>query len=106
VLFTLSQIIYKDYEEPDETLLEVEFAFPKPTDIVKLLWVDRQPVGFYSIKLKGESSQSPRFTYFLPLSLKIYLPSHDRLANLLPVHDPSPSSISKYALILSRTFSR
>jgi hypothetical protein len=53
VLFTLSQIIYKDYEEPDETLLEVEFAFPKSADVVKLLWHQRQPVGFYSVKPKG-----------------------------------------------------
>ncbi|XP_035702092.1 protein FAM169B isoform X2 [Folsomia candida] len=53
VLFVLSQVVYKEYEEPDETLLEVEFAFPPPTDLIKILWVNEQPVGFYSVKVKG-----------------------------------------------------
>lgn len=58
VLFVLSQVVYKEYEEPDETLLEVEFAFPPPTDLIKILWVNEQPVGFYSVKVKGRKSSS------------------------------------------------
>lgn len=54
MLFVLNQVVYKDYEEPDETLMEVEFAFPPPTDLIKILWVNKHPVGFYSVKLKGK----------------------------------------------------
>ena len=53
-LYVLSQLIYKEYEPPEESQLEVEFALPPSTDLVKLLWINGMASGFFSVKLKGD----------------------------------------------------
>lgn len=53
VLFVLNQIIYREYEVPDEDELQVEYAFPPKTDFTKILWMKGEAVGFYSVKPKG-----------------------------------------------------
>lgn len=51
--FVLNQIIYREYEVPDEDELEVEYEFPPSTDLVKILWNNGSAIGFYSVKPKG-----------------------------------------------------
>ncbi|CAL8069210.1 unnamed protein product [Orchesella dallaii] len=53
VLYILSQIIYREYEVPDEDELAVEYALPPQTDICKVLWIKNSAVGFYSAKPRG-----------------------------------------------------
>ncbi|XP_066993284.1 protein FAM169B [Anabrus simplex] len=53
VHYTLSQILYKEHEPPNENELEVVFDVPDPLDVIKILWIDGKAVGFYTVKPKG-----------------------------------------------------
>lgn len=52
-LFILNQIVYREYEIPDEDELQVEYAYPHESDFVKILWINGSAVGFYTMKPKG-----------------------------------------------------
>lgn len=53
-MYILNQIVYKEYEVPDENLLQSIYAFPPSTDCRKLLWIKGKCVGFYTAKPKGK----------------------------------------------------
>ncbi|CAG7828026.1 unnamed protein product [Allacma fusca] len=73
VLFTLSQIIYKELEAPQENLLEFEFDLPPPTDLAKILWIDGEAAGFYSVKPKGTLDMETLQTYAMPTLDTIFI---------------------------------
>ncbi|KDR14138.1 protein FAM169B-like isoform X2 [Zootermopsis nevadensis] len=53
VYYTLSQVIYREFEVPDGEQGEAIFDQPDPTDIIMVLWLKGQAIGFYTIKPKG-----------------------------------------------------
>lgn len=56
VYYTLSQVIYREFEVPDEEQGEAIFDQPDPTDIIMILWLKGQAIGFYTIKPKGNAN--------------------------------------------------
>lgn len=55
LLFFLSSIVHNEIEVPEESLLETEFAFPSASDCTKILWIDNEAAGFYTVKVKGKA---------------------------------------------------
>ncbi|PNF40564.1 hypothetical protein B7P43_G06752, partial [Cryptotermes secundus] len=53
VCYALSQIMYRQFEVPEEEREEAIFDQPDPTDIVMIFWLKGQAIGFYTIKPKG-----------------------------------------------------
>lgn len=54
----MSQVIYREFEVPDEEQEEAIFDQPDPTDVVMILWLKGQAIGFYTIKPKGNASDN------------------------------------------------
>nr|CAD7591865.1 unnamed protein product [Timema genevievae] len=53
VHYTLSQILYNTYEPPSDNELEVLYDIPDRGDQIKILWLQKAAIGFYTVKLKG-----------------------------------------------------
>lgn len=53
-LYILSQIMYNEIENQSDE--DVFFDFPDENDLVKILWVHGNAVGYYSVKRKGKET--------------------------------------------------
>lgn len=54
IYYILSQIIYPEIDNPRKENFESAYDFADDDDEVFLRWINGKPVGFYTVKPKGE----------------------------------------------------
>lgn len=53
-LYILNQIMFNEIENQSDA--DVFFDFPDENDLVKILWLQGNAIGYYSVKKKGEKT--------------------------------------------------
>ncbi|XP_024892450.1 soluble lamin-associated protein of 75 kDa-like [Temnothorax curvispinosus] len=78
LFYTLSQIVYPDFDTPRPEKLESLYAMVGEFDVVLLRWQGGKAIGFYTVKPTGTEIFSTKERYVMPVVDTAYIRSEYR----------------------------
>ncbi|XP_025075528.1 soluble lamin-associated protein of 75 kDa-like isoform X2 [Pogonomyrmex barbatus] len=78
LFYTLSQIVYPEFDTPRPERLETLYALVDEPDVVMLRWQGGKAIGFYTVKPTGTEIFSTKERYMMPVVDTAYIRSEYR----------------------------